>query len=47
MINRESGVFQTSYEGDMALYTLPLARNTTRVMGGVTGPAARTADDGE
>ena len=32
MINRESGVFQTSYEGDMALYTLPLARNTTRVM---------------
>lgn len=28
MINRESGVFQTSYEGDMALYTLPLAKIT-------------------
>jgi branched-chain amino acid transport system permease protein len=26
MINRESGVFQTTYEGDMALYTLPLAK---------------------
>jgi branched-chain amino acid transport system permease protein len=28
MINRESGVFQTSYEGDMALYPLPLAKIT-------------------
>jgi branched-chain amino acid transport system permease protein len=28
MINRESGVFQTSYEGDMALYPLPLAKVT-------------------
>ncbi|MBI2217477.1 MAG: branched-chain amino acid ABC transporter permease [Candidatus Rokubacteria bacterium] len=28
MINRESGVYQTTYEGDMALYTLPLARAT-------------------
>jgi branched-chain amino acid transport system permease protein len=28
MINRESGVFQTSYEGDMALYILPLAKIT-------------------
>lgn len=26
MINRESGVFHTSYEADMALYPLPLAR---------------------
>ena len=26
MINREAGVFQTSYRGDMALYTLPLAK---------------------
>ena len=26
MINREAGVFQTTYEGDMALYPLPLAR---------------------
>jgi branched-chain amino acid transport system permease protein len=26
MINREAGVFQTSYQGDMALYTLPLAK---------------------
>jgi branched-chain amino acid transport system permease protein len=29
MINRESGVFQTTYEGDMALYPLPLARYST------------------
>ncbi|MCZ6873352.1 MAG: branched-chain amino acid ABC transporter permease [bacterium] len=28
MINRESGIFQTNYEGDMALYTLPLAKAT-------------------
>jgi len=28
MINREAGVFQTSYRGDMALYTLPLAKIT-------------------
>jgi branched-chain amino acid transport system permease protein len=26
MINREAGVFQTGYQGDMALYTLPLAK---------------------
>jgi branched-chain amino acid transport system permease protein len=26
MIHREAGVFQTSYQGDMALYTLPLAK---------------------
>src|SRR3989441_8056915 len=26
MINRECGVYQTTYEGDMALYPLPLAR---------------------
>jgi branched-chain amino acid transport system permease protein len=32
MINRESGVFQTSYEGDMALYTLPLAKTSAWVM---------------
>jgi branched-chain amino acid transport system permease protein len=32
MINRESGVFQTSYEGDMALYTLPLAKVSAGVM---------------
>ena len=28
MINREAGVFQTSYRGDLALYTLPLAKIT-------------------
>src|SRR4029453_18252926 len=28
MIHREAGVFQTSYQGDMALYTLPLAKIT-------------------
>jgi len=27
MINREAGVFQPSYRSDMALYTLPLAKN--------------------
>ena len=27
MINREAGVFQTSYRGDMALYTLPPGEN--------------------
>jgi branched-chain amino acid transport system permease protein len=32
MINREAGVFQTNYEGDMALYTLPLAKMTVRVV---------------
>ena len=32
MINRESGVFQTNYEGDMALYTLPLAKTTNWTM---------------
>jgi branched-chain amino acid transport system permease protein len=32
MINRESGVFQTSYEGDMSLYTLPLAKQTVWVV---------------
>src|SRR5262245_17603826 len=26
MINRECGVYQTTYEGDMALYPAPLAR---------------------
>src|SRR5260370_32451770 len=26
MINRECGVYQTTYEGDMALYPIPLAR---------------------
>jgi branched-chain amino acid transport system permease protein len=28
MIHREAGVFQTSYRGDMALYTFPLAKIT-------------------
>jgi len=32
MINRESGVFQTSYEGDMSLYTLPLAKRAVWVV---------------
>ena len=32
MIHREAGVFQTSYEGDMALYTLPLAKLTNWAM---------------
>ena len=35
MINREAGVFQTSYRGDMALYTLPLARITVCVVLGL------------
>src|SRR6266700_4826020 len=35
MINREAGVFQTSYRSDMALYTLPLARITVWVTLGV------------
>ncbi|MEE8303699.1 MAG: branched-chain amino acid ABC transporter permease [Candidatus Tectomicrobia bacterium] len=35
MINRESGVFQTSYEGDMTLYTLPLAKVTHWVILGL------------
>jgi len=29
MISRECGVYQTTYEGDMALYPLPLARYST------------------
>src|SRR2546425_2733302 len=29
MLNRECGVYQTTYEGDMALYPLPLARYST------------------
>src|SRR5882672_5383750 len=32
MINREAGVFQTSYQGDMAVYTLPLAKSTVWVI---------------
>ena len=28
MINRECGVYQTTYEGDMALYPAPLAELT-------------------
>src|SRR2546429_1234419 len=35
MINREAGVFQTSYRSDMALYTLPLAKITVWVTLGV------------
>ncbi|MFQ5897806.1 MAG: branched-chain amino acid ABC transporter permease [Candidatus Methylomirabilia bacterium] len=35
MINRESGVFQTTYEGDMALYPLPLAKLTSWGMVGL------------
>jgi branched-chain amino acid transport system permease protein len=35
MINREAGVFQTSYQGDMAFYTLPLAKITVWVMLGM------------
>src|SRR5215472_16019521 len=31
MINREAGIFQTSYRSDMALYTLPLAKITVWV----------------
>src|SRR5256885_16881008 len=31
MINREAGVFQPRYQGDMAFYTLPLARITVWV----------------
>src|SRR5215475_11665864 len=31
MINREAGVFQTSYSSDMALYPLPLAKITVCV----------------
>jgi branched-chain amino acid transport system permease protein len=33
MIPRESGVFKTSYEADMALYPLPIARWTVGIMG--------------
>jgi branched-chain amino acid transport system permease protein len=29
MINRECGVYQTTYEGDMALYPVPLARHAS------------------
>src|SRR6266403_1493322 len=32
MIHRESGVFKTSYEADMALYPLPIARWTMAVL---------------
>ena len=32
MINRECGVFKTTYEADMALYPLPLARGTAWTM---------------
>jgi branched-chain amino acid transport system permease protein len=35
MLHRESGVFQTTYEGDMALYVLPLAKITVWGMIGV------------
>ncbi len=35
MINREAGVFQTSYQGDMAMYTLPLAKITVCCMLGL------------
>src|SRR5580765_1564684 len=33
MIQRECGVFKTSYEADMALYPLPIARWTVGIMG--------------
>src|SRR6188474_2059997 len=33
MIHRECGVFKTSYEADMALYPLPIARWTVGIMG--------------
>lgn len=32
MINRESGVFQTTYQSDMAHYTVPLAKKTVKVV---------------
>jgi branched-chain amino acid transport system permease protein len=32
MIHREAGVFQTSYQGDMALYVLPLAKYSVWVV---------------
>lgn len=35
MINRACGVYQTTYEGDMALYPLPLARYSTLAALGV------------
>src|SRR5919198_6312984 len=35
MINREAGVFQTSYRSDVALYTLPLAKITVWVTLGI------------
>src|SRR5438046_1640101 len=35
MIHRESGVFKTSYEADMALYPLPIARWTMAVLGAI------------
>src|SRR5678809_1272405 len=33
MIQRECGVFKTSYEADMALYPLPIARWTVGIIG--------------
>src|SRR5207244_3757140 len=35
MIHRESGVFKTSYEADMALYPLPIARWTMAALGAI------------
>src|SRR6266702_1739104 len=35
MLHRESGVFKTSYEADMALYPLPIARWTMAVLGAI------------
>ena len=32
MFHRESGVFKTSYAGDMALYPLPIAQRTVAVL---------------
>src|SRR3989442_1760537 len=36
MIHRESGVFKTSYEADMALYPLPIARWTMAALGAIS-----------
>src|SRR3989442_11978951 len=35
MIHRECGVLKTSYEADMALYPLPIARWTMAVLGAI------------
>src|SRR6267142_3868682 len=35
MIHRECGVLKTSYEADMALYPLPIARWTVAVLGAI------------